>query len=161
MSTRCKKCGIKTNDRSGICAICRFKARVEKEWKRQREIDKPTGKMGSGLTKKERVVWEIVKAHRGRENAIIGPVIAQLTGLKYDEVRHIISHLVNERHCLIASCSRGYYIPITPEEIDHATKSLRHRGIMILMRAARLQRKSLEEVFGQGKLEFEHAQRQR
>jgi len=112
------------------------------------------------LTKEERMVWEIVRQHRGRENAILGPVIAQMTGLKYDEVRHIISHLVNEHGCFIASCSRGYYIPVTAEESEQATKSLRHRGIMILMRAARLQKKSLEEVFGQGKLEYENAQRQ-
>jgi hypothetical protein len=107
------------------------------------------------LTKEERMVWEIIQNHKGKENAVLGYLISSMTGIKYDEVRQIISHLVNEHHCLIASCSRGYYIPVTPEEIEHATKSLRHRGIMILMRAARLQKTSLEAVFNQGRLEFE------
>jgi hypothetical protein len=107
------------------------------------------------LTKEEQMVWEIVSQHKGKENAILGSVIAQIIGIEYDRVREIISHLIRKHDCLIASYSRGYYIPVTAEEIAEATKSLRHRGISILLRAAKLQKISLEEVFHQGRLEFE------
>ena len=100
------------------------------------------------------MIINILQTCKGKDFSILGAKIASLTGITYDEVRAVISHLVNEHHCLIASYSRGYYVPVTAEEVDAATKSLRHRGIMILMRAARLQKQSLEDIFQQGKLEF-------
>lgn len=107
------------------------------------------------LTKEETLVWEIVREHRGKDAAILGPMISAQAGIEYDRLRAVISHLVNEHHCLIASYSRGYYIPVTSDEIDQATKSLRHRGIMILMRASRLQKISLENIFQQARIEYE------
>jgi hypothetical protein len=107
------------------------------------------------LTDDERRVWWAISDHAGKEEAILGARVADLAQVDYDTVRAIISHLVNFHGYLIASCSRGYYVPVTPEEIAAATRSLRHRGIMILRRAARLQNSSLEEVFHQGRLELE------
>jgi hypothetical protein len=106
------------------------------------------------LTDEERRVWLHLEFRRGKKEAILGPVLSRITEIDYDTVRAIISHLVNFHGYLIASCSRGYYVPVTPEEIAAATRSLRHRGIMILRRAARLQNSSLEDVFGQGVLEY-------
>ena len=107
------------------------------------------------LTQEEHIVWSAIRDRLGRDRALLGPVIAECAGIDYVTVRAIISHLVNFHGYLIASCSRGYYVPVTPEEIQAATKSLRHRGIMILLRAARLQKNSIEDVFGQAKLELE------
>lgn len=106
------------------------------------------------LTEEERRVWRVLEARRGKAAALLGPAIAELAGSDYDTVRAIVSHLVSFHGCLIASCSRGYFVPVTHEEIDAATRSLRHRGIMILMRAARLQKSSLEAVYHQATLEF-------
>jgi hydroxymethylpyrimidine pyrophosphatase-like HAD family hydrolase len=106
------------------------------------------------LTSDEQRAWEILRHRAGKEAALLGPKVAEATGLPYTEVRAIISHLVTDHQKLIASCGRGYYIPQTPEEIIEATKSLRHRGIMILRRAAKLQNTSLEDVFGQSRIEF-------
>lgn len=72
-------------------------------------------------------------------------------------MRALISHLVTDHGKLIASCGRGFYVPQTPEEIVEATASLRHRGIMILVRASRLQQSSLEDVFGQAVMELKKA----
>lgn len=106
------------------------------------------------LTNEERMIIDILKDCRGKDNAMIGEALSIRTGIKYDEVRAIISHLVNDHHILIASCSRGYFIPVNAAEVDAATKSLRHRGIMILMRASRLQKTSLEEIFHQARMEY-------
>jgi hypothetical protein len=106
------------------------------------------------LTVEEMKIMDILQSCKGKGAAILGPTISSLTGIKYDEVRAVISHLVNEHHCLIASYSRGYYVPVTAEEIAAATRSLRHRGISILVRASRLQKISLEDIFNQAKFEF-------
>ena len=90
----------------------------------------------------------------GKDNAVTGRMIAQRTGIEYDRVRAVISHLVNRHGRLIASCSGGYFIPVTEDEVREATRSLRHRGIMILYRASRLQRASIEEIFHQSVMEF-------
>ncbi|MEW6115364.1 MAG: hypothetical protein AB1553_00485 [Nitrospirota bacterium] len=90
----------------------------------------------------------------GKRNAILGAEIVKLTGIGYDRVRQVISHLVNDHYYLIASYSRGYYIPTSAEEVLETTRSLRHRGISILVRAARLQKTSVEEIFKQSRMEF-------
>src|SRR3990172_5876064 len=76
------------------------------------------------LTAEERRVWWAISDHAGKEDAILGARVAALALVDYDTVRAIISHLVNFHGCLIASCSRGYYVPLTPEEIAAATRSL-------------------------------------
>jgi hypothetical protein len=106
------------------------------------------------LTDEERRIWNIITERRGLAAAILGPAIAEVTGIDYVTMRAIISHLVNFHGYLIASCSHGYYVPVTPEEIITATKSLRIRGIKILRRAARLQNSSMEDVFGQATLDL-------
>jgi biotin operon repressor len=106
------------------------------------------------LTFEEERIWEVIRLHRGKDNAVTGKQIAEWTGLEYDFIRSVISHLVNDHGYLIASNSRGYFIPETAEEIFEATRSLRRRGISILVRAARLQRTSLEEIFDQARMEF-------
>lgn len=103
----------------------------------------------------EKAVWGCVKDRRGKGCEILGQSIATQTGIEYTTVRAIIAHLINHKYKLIGSNSKGYYIPATPEEIDEVTRSLRHRGIMILMRASRLQKTSLVEIFQQSCIEFE------
>lgn len=107
------------------------------------------------LTHEEQKVWDVVRLYRGKENAIKGSKIAEWTGLEYDYIRSVIAHLINHHGYLIASCSKGYFIPQTSKEIFEATRSLRHRGIMILVRAAKLTKVSLEEIFRQGRMEFD------
>jgi len=107
------------------------------------------------LMPEEKAVWDCVKDCAGKGNEILGTVIATRTGIGYTTVRAIIAHLINHKYKLIGSNSKGYYVPVAPEEIDEVTKSLRHRGIMVLVRAANLQKTSLTEIFKQSCLEFE------
>jgi hypothetical protein len=107
------------------------------------------------LMPEEQAVWDCIKDCRGKGSEVLGTVIASRTGIDYTTVRAIIAHLINHKHKLIGSNSKGYYIPVAPEEIAEVTRSLRHRGIMILVRAASLQKTSLTEIFRQSCLEFE------
>lgn len=108
-----------------------------------------------GLDEEEAPVWEIIRGLRGRESATKVDRIARLTGLKDQRVREIVAHLVIEHGKVIGSATSkppGYYVITDAEELREHVKSLRHRGIMCLVRAAALQKKSVEEVFGQERL---------
>ena len=110
--------------------------------------------IGFDFTTEESLVLAAISSHRGRDKAVVGEILAALTGIDYKRVREVIAHLINHHGCLIASCPRGYFIPVTPAEISEATRSLRHRGIMILVRASKLQKASLEDIFNQARIEF-------
>lgn len=110
--------------------------------------------MHNELSFEEERIWEVIRLHRGKDDAVKGSQIAEWTGMEYDFIRSVISHLVKSHNCLIASNSKGYYVPETEDEVFEATRSLRSRGISILVRAARLQRTSLEDIFHQAKMEL-------
>ncbi len=110
--------------------------------------------IGFELTGEESRVLAAISGRRSRGNTVTGEVLSALTGIDYKRLREVIAHLINHHGCLIASCTRGYFIPVTPEEISEATRSLRHRGIMILVRASKLQKASLEDIFNQARIEF-------
>lgn len=91
----------------------------------------------------------------GKENARGVHWLAAMVGVSDVKLREIVRHLINEHGYCIGSRTgepAGYYIITEPEEIDEVYRSLRHRGISILVRASKLKRISLEEVFGQGDL---------
>lgn len=106
------------------------------------------------LMPEEQAVWDCIKGCKGKGSEILGSTIASRTGIDYTTVRAIIAHLINHKHKLIGSNSKGYYVPCAHEEINEVTRSLRHRGIMILVRAAKLQNTSLTEIFNQSCLEW-------
>jgi hypothetical protein len=110
----------------------------------------------AGMTNEEMHILRLLQ--RGKENAIKEKTLAAATGLQGVEARATIRHLIMEHGVLIASCGAGFFIAETEEEIKAATRSLRHRGIMILMRAAKLQKISLEDIFHQSRIEFKEGE---
>ena len=108
------------------------------------------------MTDEEGAVYCLLQS--GRANALSARDLSERTGLSDKGIRQTIRSLIMERGILVASAvddPPGFFLAETPNEIITATRSLRHRGIMILVRAARLQKSSLELVFNQGKLELE------
>ncbi|MBE7415102.1 MAG: hypothetical protein HS130_07710 [Deltaproteobacteria bacterium] len=111
-----------------------------------------------GLSDEEYRVWEIIEAHRGRENAIKADALAWKVGLDGVRVREIVSHLIREHGKLIGSSTGnppGFYVITDREELERQIRSLRHRGIMCLVRAAALSKSSIEEIFRQGRLDID------
>lgn len=108
------------------------------------------------LSHEEARVWDAIRFRLGASNAILGIEITGITGIEYVHVREIVSTLVRKRGYTIASSSHGFYVPVTIEEVRAATKSLRHRGIMILVRAAKLEKTSLENLLQQTIIEFQN-----
>lgn len=113
------------------------------------------------LTDEERAVYGLLR--HGRARALSARDLAERTGMGDVQIRQTVRSLIMERGLLIASAvddPPGFFLTETPDEIINATRSLRHRGIMILVRAARLQKSSLELVFNQGRLELEEERTQ-
>ena len=108
------------------------------------------------LSSEELVVRNLLQS--GRANALSVRELSERTGFGPVQIRQTVRRLIMDRGILVASAvddPPGFFIAETADEIITATRSLRHRGIMILVRAARLQKASLELVFNQGQLEFE------
>jgi len=109
--------------------------------------------IGFDLTDEERHVLGLLRP--GRENARSVRFLAGMLGVSQVRLREIVRGLIEHHGICIGSRTGnppGYYIITEPEEIEEVYRSLRHRGIMILMRAARLKKISVTEVFGQGEL---------
>ena len=106
------------------------------------------------MTSDEKAVWAAIETHRGRGKEIQVNALSARLAMPERRVRQVVSHLVNTHARPIGSNGNGYYIATTREEVDAICASLRHRGIMILLRCARFQRASLHEVFGQAYIEF-------
>ena len=108
-----------------------------------------------GLANEERLVLSLLI--RGRQNARNVDILAEMTGIHRRHIEKIVKRLIEDRGVCIGSSSgrpSGYYIIENPEEVEEVYKSLRHRGIEILKRAAKLKKISVEEVFGQGRMEL-------
>lgn len=111
-----------------------------------------------GLDTEEAAVWRIVRERKGPENAIKVDALAWQTGIKDQRVREIVSGLVVRHGKLIGSRTGnppGYYVITCPDELREHVRSLRHRGIMCLVRAAALSRQSVEDIFKQGRLDLD------
>ena len=91
----------------------------------------------------------------GKENARGVHWLASMVGVSDVKLRELVRHLIDEHGYCIGSRTgepAGYYLITEESEINEVYRSLRHRGISILVRASKLKRISLEEVFGQGSL---------
>jgi hypothetical protein len=105
------------------------------------------------LSRDEQAVLDLIE--RGRDKARSVRFIASMTGLNERKVRAVVRLLIDGHGaCIGSSVGRppGYYIITDPDEIERHYKELRHRGISILARAAKLKKISINKVFGQGEL---------
>ena len=111
-----------------------------------------------GLDDEEARVWKVIRERRGSGNAMKVADLAWRVRLPETKVREVVSHLVRDHGKLIGSSTTkppGFYIIDDPEELRAHIKSLQHRGIMCLVRAAALAKTSVEDIFKQGRLELD------
>ena len=113
------------------------------------------GIINGTLSEEQEAVWNCIKDRKGIGSEIKRKEISARTGLGDVAVRKAVSTLVNGHGRVIGSNRNGYYIPVTIKERDQVARSLRHRGIMILMRSAQITKSDMDNQYAQGKLEFE------
>lgn len=100
----------------------------------------------------------ILAQHQGRDQAISMAALAERVGLSTRDVQHYIKHLIEHHGVLIGSATgkpHGYYLITEPSEVHAAIAQLQHRLISLAVRIARLNKTSVEVVFGQARLQFD------
>lgn len=99
---------------------------------------------------------------KGRDNAVSVPNLVLATGI-FDErlLRKLVRHLIDDHGFCIgssaASVRPGYFLAETKAERIQTAKSLRHRAMSILKRAARVERNSILATFKKGLEELREA----
>lgn len=109
------------------------------------------------MTAEERAVWAVLCMCRGRDMAILGPEIEQLTGIGYKRVQKVINDLRCHHAKLIGSGTFGYYMPQTVEEMDAVAHYIKDRAIKALVTWGRLKKLGEEEVLHQVQLDLKAA----
>ncbi len=108
------------------------------------------------LTREEQVIVNCLWP--GRMRAVSASRISASTGINERRIRQVVRHLIDHHRLCIGSATddpAGFFMLTDPGELADAIGALRHRGIMILVRAAKLSGNSIEEIFRQGRLELE------
>lgn len=104
----------------------------------------------------ESAVWAVIQNRKGREAAVSVRDLQTITGLSGVAVRSAVHDLIDRHGKLIGSASgspAGFWMIETQEELEAATGHLRSRAMEMLVRCAKLKRRSVEDVFGQALIE--------
>ena len=123
----------------------------------QTELDFSPATGDSPMTDEERSVMNILRSHRGRDNAIKAPRLAQAAEITPRQLRSAIGHLIEFHHVRIGSTTKkpyGYFIIETYEDAQEACEQLRHRAMSCLKRMSILKRMTMRELMGQMKFEL-------
>jgi len=116
------------------------------------------------FNREERVVFNEISNHRGREFAISVPTLTRCVHIRLGEsiaeikVRKIVRELRVNHGIPIGSVTDyppGYYIITDKNELKKAVKSQRKRGLSILKMASKLESNGRKYFFGQLELELE------
>jgi hypothetical protein len=98
-------------------------------------------------------VYRVVEGHRGRRNAVLSPWVAECAGLGDRKVRQTIKELVEDHGVAIGSCSAGFFIPETPDEVKAMRRLFLAHAYSLLRRVSALDKNcDLAGILGQLKL---------
>ncbi len=110
------------------------------------------------LTASERLVRDLIAAHRGHAQAVPLRALAAGTGLYWRDVQQIVKHLIEAHHCPIGSATgkpHGYYWIVDEEDQARAEAQLRHRIVSCARRLALLERNTPRQILAQLALELD------
>ena len=94
----------------------------------------------------------VLAFHQGREHGINAHQLAQVAGLNERQVRALVSELREEGIAISATPATGYYMAVTPAELQESCKFLHDRAMRSLLLASRMQKISLPDLRGQQRL---------
>lgn len=87
--------------------------------------------------------------HQGRERGIGAADLARVAGIPERRLRTLISELRDQGTAICATPETGYFLAVTPEELNESCKFLHDRAMHSLRRASQMQKISLPDLFGQ------------
>lgn len=94
----------------------------------------------------------LLSAHQGRDRGISAEALAARAGIPERRLRALIGELREEGIAICATPETGYFMAVTPEELQESCKFLHDRALRSLLLASRMQRISLPDLLGQLKL---------
>ena len=91
----------------------------------------------------------VLMRHQGRNNGITAEQLAAQLGCDARHMRTLVSALRTEGVAVCGHPSDGYYIAVTPEELEDTCSFLRSRAMHSLTLESKLRNVALGELLGQ------------
>lgn len=101
------------------------------------------------MTDRERAVWDVLKRHAGRANAVGRAELVERSGVPDRKLRDVIHALVvDHRKRIVSDYSGrgGYFVPADEREVEEHVRILKAHALSILHRMAVLKRTSVADV---------------
>ena len=106
-------------------------------------------------------ILKILEDHQGKPNAIgrfalVDRINSETPLFPVNErkIREVKTHLITQHWIAIGSCSKGYFKPITDEEIDSVAKYYDGYGLNSLFVSSRLRKIGMRDYLGQLSMKF-------
>jgi len=87
--------------------------------------------------------------HQGREHGISAQRLAALLAVPQRRLRKLVSELREEGIAICGTPATGYYMAVTPEELQETCAFLEHRALHSLRKLSQMKKVSLPTLLGQ------------
>lgn len=94
----------------------------------------------------------ILSLHQGRDRGVTGKQLACICEIGERDLRSLVAELREQGIAICATPETGYFMAVTPEELQESCKFLHDRAMRSLLQAGRMQKISLPDLLGQLKL---------
>lgn len=97
-------------------------------------------------------VLNALSAHQGRDQGISADDLARQLNLSPRQLRKFISAAREEGMAICGHPTTGYFVAVTPAELEESCAFLQHRALRSLMLMSRMKGVSMPTLLGQLKL---------
>lgn len=94
----------------------------------------------------------LLSLHQGQASGIGAGALATKAGLSQRQLRKLISALREEGIAICGKPNTGYFMAVTPDELQQSCAFLEHRALHSLRVLSRMKKVSLPDLLGQLKL---------
>lgn len=94
----------------------------------------------------------LLSQHQGQDKGIGAGALSTKAGLSQRQLRKLISALRDEGIAICGKPNTGYFMAVTPEELQQSCAFLEHRALHSLRVLSRMKKVSLPDLLGQLKL---------
>lgn len=94
----------------------------------------------------------LLSHHQGRDRGVTARHLACIAEITERDLRSLVGELREQGIAICATPETGYYLAVTPEELQECCKFLHDRAMRSLLLASRMEKISLPDLLGQLKL---------
>jgi hypothetical protein len=108
-----------------------------------------------GMSEEQRAIIGMIEDRKGKSMALPVAALTRATSIPDRRARDVVKSLVEEHRIPIGSCTAGFYIAETEEEIQEVYHTFLSWAFSVLRRARAFKQSShLDEILGQLRLEL-------